>query len=152
MIDRDIVLAKVSSIQRCLERIRVMTRMDPASLDDIDRQEIFALNLQRAIQAAINLGAHTLASYGCDLPATQREMFVTLEQQGLLRGPLAHAMQKMCRFRTIAVHDYRNLSLEILKAILTHHLVDLEAFYSEILALLPSSPDQEEADLSRPGG
>ncbi|MCS6841784.1 MAG: hypothetical protein NZ699_13010 [Roseiflexus sp.] len=37
---------------------------------------------------------------------------------------------------------YRKLSLDVLKAILVRHLIDLETFYSEILALLPpSSPD-----------
>ncbi len=146
MVDRDIVLAKVSIIQRCLARIRTVTRMDPASLDDIDRQDIFVLNLQRAVQAAIDLGAHTLASYGNDLPATQREIFAALERQGLISSSPAHAMQKMCGFRNIAVHDYRQLSLAILKSILVHHLGDLEAFYGEILALLPSPPNQEQLD------
>lgn len=42
MIDRDIVLAKVAIIQRCLDRIRSVTGMDPASLDDIDRQNTIA--------------------------------------------------------------------------------------------------------------
>lgn len=89
MIDRDIVLAKVSIIQRCLERICTVTRLDPASLDNIDRQDIFVLNLQRAIQVAIDLGAHTLASYGNDLPATQREIFAALERQELISVSLA---------------------------------------------------------------
>ncbi len=145
MIDRDIVLAKVEIIQRCLNRIRSVTGMNPASLDDIDRQDIVVLNLQRAVQAAIDLGAHTLASYGCEMPATLREIFVTLERQGLLSNLSARSMQKMCGFRNIAVHDYRTLSLDVLKAILVHRLTDLEMFYSEILVLLPPSlPDQSD--------
>lgn len=145
MIDPDIVLAKVAIIQRCLDRIRSVTGMDPASLDDIDRQDVVVLNLQRAVQAAIDLGAHTLASYGYELPATLREIFVALERQGLLSSASARAMQKMCGFRNIAVHNYRKLSLDVLKAILVHHLTDLETFYSEILALLPPSlPDQSD--------
>jgi uncharacterized protein YutE (UPF0331/DUF86 family) len=62
VIDPDIVLAKVAIIQRCLDRIRSVTHMDPNRLENIDIQDIFVLNLQRAIQAAIDLGAHTLAS------------------------------------------------------------------------------------------
>jgi len=36
VIDRDIMLAKVDSIQRCLRRIRQVTQLDPSSLDELD--------------------------------------------------------------------------------------------------------------------
>lgn len=55
MPDKDIVIAKVATIQKCLERIRDVTALDPASLDDIDKQDIYVLNLQRAIQASPGL-------------------------------------------------------------------------------------------------
>lgn len=44
MPDRDVVLAKVASIQKCLERIKEATSLDPDSLDDIGANEslIFA--------------------------------------------------------------------------------------------------------------
>ncbi|GIW00934.1 MAG: hypothetical protein KatS3mg058_2337 [Roseiflexus sp.] len=64
MIDCDSVPAKVAIIRRCLDRIRSVTGMDPASLDDIDRQDIVVLNPQRAVRSAIDLGAHTLAAHG----------------------------------------------------------------------------------------
>jgi uncharacterized protein YutE (UPF0331/DUF86 family) len=34
----------------------------------------------------------------------------------------------MVGFRNIAIHDYERLDLNILKALLQHHLVDLEEF------------------------
>lgn len=46
MPDRDILLAKMATIQRCLKRIRETTGLDPESLDNIDREDIFVLNLQ----------------------------------------------------------------------------------------------------------
>ena len=52
MPDKDIVMAKVASIQRCLKRIKESTNLAPESLDDIDKQDIFVLNLQRAVEAA----------------------------------------------------------------------------------------------------
>lgn len=136
--DRDIVLAKVATIQRCLVRIRQVTALDPVRLDDQNIEDIFVLNLQRAVQAAIDLGAHVLAAEGFDMPATLREIFGTLEQHGTLSASSAKLMQNMCGFRNIAVHDYQTLSKSILKTILTNHLKDLEDFYSEILTKLPS--------------
>jgi hypothetical protein len=46
MVDRDVVFAKVAIIERCLLRIKAVTRLDPESLDAIDVQEIFILNPQ----------------------------------------------------------------------------------------------------------
>jgi len=51
MPDRDVVLAKVATIRKCLDRIREVTDLDPGKLEDINRQDIFVLNLQRAVQA-----------------------------------------------------------------------------------------------------
>ena len=47
MPDRDVVLAKVAAIQKCLKRIRETTQLNPRSLDGINTQDIFALNLQQ---------------------------------------------------------------------------------------------------------
>jgi uncharacterized protein YutE (UPF0331/DUF86 family) len=137
VIDRDIVLAKVAIIQRCLGRIQQVTQLDPSTLDDIDKEDIFVLNLQRAVQAAIDLGSHLIVAQGLELPATLREIFATLEQHRLITPQVSQRMQKMCGFRNIAVHEYQTLSRPILKAILTGSLRDLEDFYAEVLTLLP---------------
>jgi uncharacterized protein YutE (UPF0331/DUF86 family) len=102
-------------------------------------EDIFVLNLQRAVQAAIDLGAHVVAAEGFEMPATLREIFSTLEQHGLISARSSQQMQKMCGFRNIAVHDYQTLSKPILKAILTNHLKDLEDFYAEIVARVSSN-------------
>jgi len=41
-------------------------------------------------------------------------------------------MQSMVGFRNIAVHDYQNLNLEIVIAIIEKHLIDFERFIQEI--------------------
>lgn len=133
MADRDVVLAKVASIQRCLTRIRDVTSLDPESLDKIDAQEIFILNLQRAVQAALDLAAHLVASEELGLPEKARDSFVLLKNAGMINGEVSSQMEKMIGFRNIAVHDYQSLDLGILKSILVHRLKDLEVFYASIL-------------------
>lgn len=137
MLDRDIVLTKTATIQRCLLRIQQVTNLDPHALSDQNVEDIFVLNLQRAIQAAIDLGAHVLAAEGFEMPSTLREIFSTLNYHGFLSMQSAQQMQKMCGFRNIAVHDYQALAKPVLQAILTLHLKDLENFYAEILKHLP---------------
>ena len=47
MVDRDLVLAKVETLERSLARIEAAR--ERAGLDALDRQDILVLNLQRAI-------------------------------------------------------------------------------------------------------
>lgn len=133
MPDKDIVLGKVNNIQRCLRRIRTVTNLDPHALDSLDAQDIFVLNLQRAIQSTIDLAAHIIASEGMGLPATMKEHFLMLQRAGIISEFLANKMISMVGFRNIAIHDYEAIDPAILKSILTSHLPDLEEFYTSIL-------------------
>ncbi len=130
MPDRDVVLAKAATVQKCLERIRDVTSLEPASLDDIDRQDIFVLNLQRAIQASIDLASHIVASEGFGLPESVWGNFALLRNKGVIDSEIASKMEKMTGFRNIAIQDYQALKLDILKSIITRNLKDLEDFYT----------------------
>ena len=133
MPDRDVVIAKVASIQRCLGRIRDVTGLDPTSLDDMDIQDIFILNLQRAVQACLDLAAHVVASEGLGVPESMRGNFVLLKNKNLLSPEIASQMERMTGFRNIAIHDYQALNPEILKSILSNNLKDIEEFYTQLL-------------------
>jgi len=131
--DRDVVLAKIAAIQKSLKRIKDVTGLDPERLDELDTQDIFVLNLQRAIQSAIDLATHVVASEGLGVPDTIRGNFVLLENAKIITKVLSKKMQSMVGFRNIAIHDYQSLDIEILKAILAKNLKDLEQFYTTIL-------------------
>jgi uncharacterized protein YutE (UPF0331/DUF86 family) len=133
MVDKDVVLAKTASIQKCLKRIKEATGLDPARIDDQDIQDIFVLNLQRAIQSAIDLAVHVSSSEGLGLSDTIRGYFVLLEREKIIGKTLSQKMQSMVGFRNIAIHDYQALDMEILRAILGKHLRDLEQFYTAII-------------------
>ena len=137
MVERDVVLAKVAAIDRCLGRVRQATGLDPASLDDPDRQDIFVLNLERAVQAAIDLAVHVVATSAWGLPDTLRENFRILEAHGVITPGLAARMRAMVGFRNVAVHDYQAIDVAVLRSILTSRLGDLEEFCRAVVAFLP---------------
>lgn len=58
MPDKDIIMAKTAIVQRCLRRIKDVTGLDPNNLENIDKEDIFILNLQRGVQATIELATH----------------------------------------------------------------------------------------------
>ena len=124
----DVALAKLATIERCLERIRTVTGGDPNAVDDLDAEEIVVLNLQRAIQAAIDLTAHLISGRAWGLPESLKDHFRILADQKVVDPALAARLQAMVGFRNIAVHDYERLDRNILKAILRDRLGDLEAF------------------------
>ena len=134
MVDRDVVQAKIAIIQRCLKRIQSVTRLDPAKLDDLDIQTIFALNLQRAVQATVDLAAHVVGSEGFGVPQELRENFRFLVGNKIITADLGTRMEKMVGFRNIAVHEYQSLNLDVLKSILGNNLKDLEDFYTALVA------------------
>ncbi len=132
MPDPDVVLAKIGNIQRCLRRIKDVTGNDPASLDEIDKQDIFILNLQRTIEAVIDIASHIIASEGLGLATTLKEHFALLRDAGIIDYGMMKKMQSMVGFRNIAVHNYSEIDLDILKSILQKHLKDIEDFYTKI--------------------
>ena len=133
MPDKDIILAKTGNIQRCLRRIEEATNLNPESLNDIDKQDIFVLNLQRATEAAIDIAAHIAASEGLGLASTIKDNFRFLNEAGIIDNNLLKKMQSMVGFRNIAVHDYQSINVDILKSILTGNLKDMEEFYTAVL-------------------
>lgn len=128
MLDGDVILAKVAIIERCLTRIDKVTGARSASLDDLDVQDIFVINLQRATQAAIDIANHLVAQQALGLPSTLKEGFTLLEKAGHIAPDLAERLRRMVGFRNVAVHDYRAIDVNILKAILQRGLQGLREF------------------------
>jgi len=133
MLEHDVILAKVANIQRCLRRINEVTGNNPESLDDINKQDIFVLNLQRAIESTIDIATHIISSEGLGLASTIKENFKILYESGIIDRELMKKMQAIVGFRNIAVHDYTSIDVEILKSILKNNLKDIEEFYTLIL-------------------
>lgn len=131
MVDRDLVLAKINNIQNCLKRID--QTVENKEVWNYDTQDIVILNLQRAIQASIDIAAHIVADEKLGLSTSLKDLFGCLEKNGVLSQTISDKMKKMVGFRNIAVHDYQDIDVAILRAVVAHHLKDFEDFYDEIL-------------------
>ncbi|MEI8358695.1 MAG: DUF86 domain-containing protein [Deltaproteobacteria bacterium] len=132
----DVVLVKLATIDRCLERIRSVTRGDPEAVNDLDVEEIVVLNLQRAIQATIDLAAHVIAGRNWGLPDSLRAHFRILVDHRVIDPALGSRLEAMVGFRNIAVYEYDRIDRTILRSILSEHLVDLSDFAGAVKAAL----------------
>ncbi len=130
----DVILAKISVIKRCLKRIEETTKLQPELIEkDIDKQDIFILNLQRAIQATIDISNNIIKENNLDLPKSYKNAFEILYKYNYINKNLKENMIKIVGFRNIIIHDYQTINIEILKSILKNNLNDFQEFYLAIL-------------------
>ena len=131
----DVVLNKIQTIERCLKRIREEYIGYEKEFENLyAKQDSVILNLERASQASIDIATHIVKVKGLGLPNTSRELFDMLLQNHIISKDICKQMQGMVGFRNIAVHDYQNLNLEIVVAIVEKHLGDFEGFVREVFS------------------
>ncbi len=129
----DVVLNKIQSIEKCLKRIREeYVGFEESFEENYTKQDSVILNLERASQASIDIATHIVKTKNLGLPNTSRELFSMLLDAGIISENICKQMQGMVGFRNIAVHDYQNLNIEIVVAIVEKHLGDFEGFVREV--------------------
>jgi len=130
----DVIVNKIETIRRCLKRIEEEYIGYEDTLEiNFTKQDSIILNLERTSQACIDVSSHIIRVNNLGIPKTSREVFTLLEKSSILTESTGIQMKKMVGFRNLAVHDYQNISLDIVKSILDKHLVDFETFIKEIL-------------------
>ena len=131
----DVILNKITTIERCVNRIHEVYGDNPRNLSDFTKQDSIILNIQRACEASIDLAMHIVSKKTLGVPKASREAFKLLQEAGLIDASLSKTLMNMVGFRNIAVHDYQALELDILEAILEKHIDDFRAFAKLVLKL-----------------
>lgn len=127
--DREVVEQKLESLRRCLRRIEMKCPDEVSTLvADMDLQDIISLNLSRAVQISVDIGAYLIAGMEVPPPNTMGQTFDLLAQAGVLNNGLANRLRKAVGFRNIAVHNYEAINWEIVYSIVKYHLADFSEF------------------------
>jgi uncharacterized protein YutE (UPF0331/DUF86 family) len=132
--DNELIAQKLESLRRSLRRIEEKCPSSAEALaGDFDLQDIVAINLTRAIQLCVDIGAHLIANKDTPPPNTMGQTFDVLAKLGTIDLELAARMKKAVGFRNIAVHNYEAINWQIVHAIATNHLNDFKAFAQAIV-------------------
>ena len=127
--DREVIEQKLESLRRCLQRIETKCPADAQILAaDLDLQDIVSLNLSRAVQLCVDIGAHLISGMDVATPDTMGQTFDILAQGGVIPTALALNLKKAVGFRNIAVHNYDAINWHIVHSIAKNHLADFLAF------------------------
>lgn len=119
----DVTLNKATTIERCLQRINEeYVGFEKEFKTNYTKQDAILLNIQRACEAAIDMATHIIRVRGLGIPQGSRDVFVLLEKAKIIPAELSHKLQMMVGFRNIAVHNYTELDLAIVQAVIEKEL------------------------------
>jgi len=132
--DRDVINRKLDSLARCVRRIETKRPRTPDQLvSDIDLQDILSLNIERAVQLCVDLGAHLLADLELPPPETMGEVFQRLAEHNIIPGSGADALRKAVGFRNLSVHAYDRVDWERVFEITHHRMDDFKSFAAQVI-------------------
>jgi len=127
----DVVLNKAESIRRCIKRIE--EDYDEEFENSYTKQDAVILNIQRAIQQTIDLGAYIVKKYKLGIPKSSKEIFEILEKENIIDKTLSKNLQNMVGFRNLAIHEYTKLKLEVIEYIIKERIFDCLDFQKRII-------------------
>lgn len=113
----DILLNKAAIIERCVRRMHEEALACP-QLNEFTHVDALTLNIELACQAAIDMAMHVVAERHLGIPQSTADAFLLLERAGDIGRPLAAALCGMVGFRNVAVHQYEDIDLNVLRWII----------------------------------
>jgi len=127
----DIILNKISVIQRSVQRAKEEYRKDPG-LSNYTEIDALILNLERASQATIDLGMHIVSVRKLGLPQSSADAFRILQSSSIITAETAKSLMSMVGFRNIAIHEYQKINLDIVHQIMIKEIQIFEKFVQEL--------------------
>lgn len=127
--NKDALIQKVTSLQRCVARARdARMRAGDSFAGEFDLQDAAVLNVIRACELAIDLANMWIQSASLGMPVETRDSFNILSREKQIPAALAERLKRLVGFRNIAVHQYRDLDTSIVEAVIQDDLDDLLEF------------------------
>ena len=135
MENKAVIINKLESIERCINRIKEEYEGNPENLEDYRRNDAIVLNLQRACESVTDIAMYVISTRKLGIPQTKKEAFDLLKNANLISDELCKKMKGMVGFRNIAIHEYKQIDEEILQDVIENHLKDLTDFTRQMLKI-----------------
>lgn len=124
----EIYTRKFELIEDCLKRLKDIKKENPTlqkyrnSWKDKDSAE---RNLQKIIEALIDIGKMMIADLGLREPGNNREVFLILEENHLFPSEFVDLIDGMIGMRNVIVHSYDRVDDAIVHGVLKKNLADV---------------------------
>jgi uncharacterized protein YutE (UPF0331/DUF86 family) len=134
LVDRNVVLRKISELERYLGQVKEFSGMtSDAYRSDWKTQRIVERTLQMMIEICADVAGHIISDSAMRPPVTYADTFKVLHENKVIGTEVFSVMDKMAKFRNVIVHQYEEVDAEIVVLILNKHLDDFERFKEAVL-------------------
>ena len=134
MISKDVVNAMIDIIDENIRLIEDIRSQGYESFSGSFRDiQAAKHSLQEAIEACLDIGNHIIAEKGFRRPEDYKEIFIVLEEEGVIDHELSTKLQEMARFRNLLVHRYGEIDTRRIYIIMSDDLKDIQKFTKSIL-------------------
>lgn len=106
----DVLYNKISIIERCLIRVKEVYDNNPENLKDYTKQDSIILNIQRSVEACIDISMYIVSKKKLGIPQNSMDAFEILNVNWIINDSLLNKIKGMIGFRNIAVHNYQTLN------------------------------------------
>ena len=125
----EIYARKFELLEDCLGKLTAIKKetrtVDRYRLSWKDRDSV-ERNLQKMIEAIIDIGKMLIAEKKFREPANNREVFQILEEKGMFDSEFIPLLDKMIGMRNIIVHGYDRIDDSIIFGVLKKNLADIK--------------------------
>jgi uncharacterized protein YutE (UPF0331/DUF86 family) len=126
MTDDALLAKKLAFIETCVRELRELAH--PERIDRDLREERFVAHTpQLAIQAALDIASHIVSDERLGEPASNRQLFELLVDNGWVPSSLARPLAQMVGFRNVLVHGYQDVDKAVVRDVVENRLNDLTA-------------------------
>ncbi len=131
----EIYFRKFELIEECIKKLSEIKRENPSldkyrnSWKDKDAAE---RNIQKAVEAFIDIGKMLIAEKKLKEPGSNREVFLILEENGLFPANFIALIDKMIGMGNIIVHSYDRIDDAIVYGVLRKNLNDIKKLTQEL--------------------
>ncbi|MEI7990508.1 MAG: DUF86 domain-containing protein [Chloroflexota bacterium] len=137
----DVLINKIQSIQRCVERVHEEYDKNPGTFDtDFTSQDAAVLNILRACEQAIDLANHIIKLGRMGIPNSSVDSFDLIQRKNVISKELAEKLKNMVKFRNLIVHQYEEMDIEIVKSVIQKNLTDLGLYTDQVIAYFRDNP------------
>ncbi|OIP99848.1 MAG: hypothetical protein AUK35_05760 [Zetaproteobacteria bacterium CG2_30_46_52] len=130
----DVMINKIQSIHRCIKRAKEeFEEAGSGFAQNFSRQDASILNITRACEQAIDLANVVIKEEKLGIPSGSRDAFELLAKNNLIPQALSTKMQHMVGFRNTVIHEYQQVNIAIVQAVLETGLNDLLLFTDAVI-------------------
>ena len=129
MVDKELLSRKMSRLRSYTEALKNAGDIDRAKYKSDPRAKAFVERyLHLAIEEVIDIANHLISFYKWREPTGFRDLFLILEEHGIIPGEYLSTFQNMASFRNMLVHRYETVDDELVFGIFKKRLDDFELF------------------------